>query len=131
MRISVIIAVVLVVIGVVASLGVTGVAEYQRASEIDIQIAALQAEAEILERKNALLEDRIAYFASSAYKEYVAKERLGYVRDGEQVVSVAPAVLGVNTKNSNNTRYDKDNQNNTQQSEDKKPKSWWQAIFGN
>lgn len=125
MRISVIIAAVLLVVGVVASLGASGVQEYQRASQIDQQIAQLQAEADILTRKNALLEDRIAYFASSAYQEYVAKERMGFVLEGERVVAVTPAVLGVSTNSNNSGDINSTSKESTQDSS-----SWWQAIFG-
>jgi hypothetical protein len=53
------------------------------------------------------------------------------VREGEQVVVVAPAVLGASTTGNDNARYDKDKQVASQQSDEEDSKSWWRAIFGN
>lgn len=80
---------VIVLVGVATVLGFSGVKEYKRASAIDREIAALSQEVDRLERTNADLEERISYFSSDAYKERVAKERLGFRREGEQVVVIA------------------------------------------
>ncbi len=78
----------IIVVGIATFLGFSGVKEYKRVSAIDREIASMKAEVERLERHNADLEDRISYFSSDAYRERVAKERLGYRRSDEKVVLV-------------------------------------------
>ncbi len=77
------------IIAIVAAFaGFSGIKEYRRVTAIDREIAALNDEATKLEHMNAGLEDRIAYFSSDAYKERIAKERLGRKRTDEQVVAI-------------------------------------------
>lgn len=81
---------IILVIGIVVPVAFSGVREYERVSAIDREIAKLRGDVETLERRNALLEERIAYFSSDVYKERLAKEQLGYRRVGEHVLTVAP-----------------------------------------
>ncbi len=87
-------AFVVVIATAIAAVVFSGAREYRRASAIDREIAALRAEAERLEQRNAALEDRMRYIASDAYKSYVAKDRLGYRQANERVIIVrgAPSV---------------------------------------
>jgi cell division protein FtsB len=47
---------------------------------------ALRAEIAQLEAENAALQDRIAYAESPAYAERIAREQLGYAREGDTVI---------------------------------------------
>ena len=46
----------------------------------------LQAENAQLEAQNAFLKDRVAYVESPVYAERIAREQLGYAREGDTVI---------------------------------------------
>ena len=56
------------------------------AARMDRQIADKQAEMTQIEAANAALKDHVAYAESPAYAEQIAREQLGYAREGDTVI---------------------------------------------
>jgi cell division protein FtsB len=56
------------------------------AARMDRQIADKQAEITEIEAANAALKDHVAYAESPAYAEQIAREQLGYAREGDTVI---------------------------------------------
>ena len=56
------------------------------AAQMDRQIADKQAEMTQIEAGNAALKDHVAYAESPAYAEQIAREQLGYAREGDTVI---------------------------------------------
>ncbi|MEM8529798.1 MAG: septum formation initiator family protein [Chloroflexota bacterium] len=55
-------------------------------SHMDDQVTALHADVEAIEAENQALMTAVAEAESSAYVEQVAREQLGYARDGDTVL---------------------------------------------
>ena len=55
-------------------------------AELERRTAALEAEIARLERENTVLSGEVAYAESPAYAERIAREQLGYAREGDTVV---------------------------------------------
>lgn len=55
-------------------------------SQMERRRAELQAENARMEAENTLLKDRIAYAESPVYAERIAREQLGYAREGDTVI---------------------------------------------
>ena len=58
--------------------------------QVDRFIAQAQAENDRLQQTNQKLAEDYEYFSSDAYKEKIAKQNLGLVRPGEEVIILAP-----------------------------------------
>lgn len=58
----------------------------------------LEKEVDLLEAENANLKNKILYYKTDSYKERVMRERLGYQKPGEQVLSIVPEKEGEETK---------------------------------
>jgi cell division protein FtsB len=56
------------------------------AARMDRQIADKQAEMTQIEAGNAALKDHVTYAESPAYAEQIAREQLGYAREGDTVI---------------------------------------------
>ena len=61
-----------------------------RLEEQRTEIAEFTAELDVLEAENAELEDRLSSLNTPAEIERLARERLGYVREGETAFVVIP-----------------------------------------
>lgn len=58
--------------------------------QVDVFIKQTEEENQKLERDNALLIEDYEYYKSAGYKEKIAKQNLGLVRPGEEVIVLAP-----------------------------------------
>lgn len=57
--------------------------------QVDVFIKQAEEENQKLEKANALLIEDYEYYKSEAYKEKIAKQNLGLVRPGEEVIVLA------------------------------------------
>lgn len=58
--------------------------------QVDVFIKSAEEENAKLEHANNLLIEDYEYFSSDSYKEKIAKQNLGLVRPGEEVIILAP-----------------------------------------
>lgn len=82
--------VVLLLIGGIALFSVSEYKQWQQRQKVEKQIAALKAEANTVEEKNAQLENSLRYLASTGATERLAREQLGLKKDGEIPVVFVP-----------------------------------------
>lgn len=59
--------------------------QWQNEKEIQKQVDSLIAQKQEREKKNEELKQTVEYFSSNAFKEKVARQQLGYKKDGESV----------------------------------------------
>jgi cell division protein FtsB len=76
----------LVLVGLSLWLLVNFVGQVVSGARMDRQIADKQAENAQIEARNAALKDRIAFAESPAFAEQIAREQLGYAREGDTVI---------------------------------------------
>ena len=62
--------------------------ESQRNQKIRQEIAAVQFEAEKIQKDNRELEEKIAYFKTPEFQEKIAKEKLDFQKADEEVVVI-------------------------------------------
>lgn len=62
--------------------------ESERNRKIEQEIAAVQAEAEKIQKDNRELEEKIAYFRTPEFQEKIAKEKLNFQKADEEVVII-------------------------------------------
>ena len=105
--------VVLVLVALSLWLLVNFVGQVVVAARMDRQIAERQAENTQIEAENEALAERMRFAESPAYAEQIAREQLGYAREGDTVIlptlperkaapiSTAPAPLPAPPKQSN------------------------------
>lgn len=99
--------------------------ENKRNKQIEQEIAKIQAEADKVKRNNQELEERIGYFQTPEFQEKMAKDKLNFQKNDEEVVIIksSPSVAGIST-------VSKDEPKN-RVSEDRRPnyQKWWQFFF--
>jgi cell division protein FtsB len=78
--------VVLVLVALSLWLLVNFVGQVVAAARMDRQIADRQAENARIEAENQALKDRVSFAESPAYAEQIAREQLGYAREGDTVI---------------------------------------------
>jgi cell division protein FtsB len=78
--------VVLVLVALSLWLLVNFVGQVVAAARMDRQIADRQAENAKIEAGNQALTDRVGFAESPAYAEQIAREQLGYAREGDTVI---------------------------------------------
>lgn len=66
--------------------------ETYKKNQIQKEIDSLQAKAQQIEKENLAIQEKIAYFDSSNYKEKEAKDKLNLQDPGENVVVIKPSV---------------------------------------
>src|SRR3990172_12477125 len=66
--------------------------ETYKKNQIQKEIDGLQAKARQIEKENLAIQEKIAYFDSSDYKEKEAKDKLNLQDPGENVVVIKPSV---------------------------------------
>jgi len=76
----------------------------------------LHQEISILETENNNLKNKILYYQTDAYKERVARERLGYKKPGEEVLAIIPSKEAEEKKEEPTP-------------EASNPKKWWDFFF--
>lgn len=69
-------------------LGYKSWGEHQRNAKIQMEIDALEREAEKIRRENGTLAQKIEYFASPDFQEQEAKKKLGLRRQEESVITL-------------------------------------------
>lgn len=65
--------------------------EAKRNRQIEQEISAIRSEAEKIRKNNQELEDRIGYFQTPEFQEKVAKEKLNFQKNDEEVVIIKPS----------------------------------------
>lgn len=75
--------IVLLLMGGIAFFGVSEYKQWQQRQKVQKQIAALKAEANTVEEKNAQLENSLKYLSSTGATERLAREQLGLKKEGE------------------------------------------------
>jgi cell division protein FtsB len=78
--------VVLVLVALSLWLLVNFVGQVVAAARMDRQIADRQAENARIAAENQALKDRVSFAESPAYAEQIAREQLGYAREGDTVI---------------------------------------------
>lgn len=93
---------------------IVGKISYQNYT-INQRINSLKSEVVSLEKDNKELRDNIEYYKTDAYKEKVARQRLGLKMPGESVVVIVPEEEGEEEKN--------------EVKRDSNPQKWWNFFF--
>lgn len=62
--------------------------EVQRNRQIEQEINAIQSEADKIRKNNQELEERIGYFQTPEFQEKVAKDKLNFQKNDEEVVII-------------------------------------------
>ena len=94
--------------------------------QLDKYIAAFEDENRQLERENKSKNEDYLYFISSEYADKIAKQSLGLVNPGEEVIVLAPDVFdenpadGAHEEEIDFAYYD----------EMSNPQQWWYFFFG-
>lgn len=99
-------------------LGVFGLElqQWQQRHKVNLEISHLKQEQADLEARNQALQQSLQYFSSDTYKEKLAREQLGFKKEGEIVVNFPTNGI----PNENQEMEDKP-QNN--------PQKWWDYLF--
>jgi cell division protein FtsB len=84
-------AAILALIVLLVFLGDLKFRQWQSQREIERQEASLQAQADALQKKNNELNRSLEYLNSPSFKERVAREQLGYKRQGETAYGFSDA----------------------------------------
>lgn len=64
--------------------------QIERGRRIEQEVSALQSEADRIRQENETLGEKVAYFASPAFQEQEAKDKLGLKRPDENVAVIKP-----------------------------------------
>lgn len=113
----------LVVIGFVS---LKAFQEAKRNRQIEQEIEAIRTEAEKIRKNNQELEERIGYFQTPEFQEKMAKDRLNFQKNDEEVVII---------RSSPSMRAGKETEGNDLQNNQPKwdltpnYQKWWQYFF--
>jgi len=100
--------------------------ESQRNKQIEKEIDAIRTQAEKIKKNNQELEERIGYFQTPEFQEKVAKDKLNFQKNDEEVVII---------KSSPSARVEKETGDRDLTSnlaaEDKRSnyQKWWEYFF--
>jgi len=105
----------------------SGFEKHQQDQEVQKEINTLMEQAESLENKSTKLSEKIEYFKTSDFKEKLAKEKLNYKKEGEEMVVIKPSTLADQREESIVAEGVSDRQ---EESEIPNYKKWWNYFFG-
>jgi len=94
---------------------------------IDQYIESFEKENAVIEQENKQKNDDYLYFTSEEYIDKIAKQNLGLVNPGEEVIILSPEVLAQDVEN---PETQEDNGDYAKSSEKSNPQSWWDFFFG-
>lgn len=107
--------------------------EIKRTKGIEEEIEAQKQEAERIRNSNKALEEKIAYFETSDYKEKIAKDKFNLKKEGEKVVVIkrSPSSdnLDVDKKDLAETEKFTDENRSKETEEGKNIIKWWNYFF--
>ena len=99
--------------------------ESKRNKQIEQEIGVIQAEADKIRKNNQELEERIGYFQTPEFQEKMAKDKLNFQKNDEEVVIIksSPSLGGVSAP--------AEDQSKARVREDYRPnhQKWWQFFF--
>lgn len=95
--------------------------------QVDKLIAQFEDENALIEEENRRKNEDYLYFTSEEYIDKIAKQNLGLINNGEEVIILSPEVLADTTSESVEGEQGEfaggySNKSNTQQ--------WWEFFFG-
>lgn len=93
--------------------------------QIDKYIDSFEEENALIEQENKQKNDDYLYFTSEEYIDRIAKQNLGLVNPGEEVIILSPELLAQDVEGDEDI-VDGDY---AKYSEDSNPKSWWSFFF--
>jgi len=94
--------------------------------QIDKYIATFEKENVQIESENRQKNDDYLYFTSEEYIDKIAKQNLGLVNPGEEVIIVSPEVLAQDVEQTE----DADTGDYAKSSDVSNTKQWWDFFFG-
>lgn len=94
--------------------------------KVDKYITAFDEENAQIEAENKQKTEDYLYFTSEEYIDKIAKQNLGLVNPGEEIIILAPDVLGED----GGTESNADTGDFAVYSEDSNVKQWWKFFFG-
>jgi cell division protein FtsB len=94
--------------------------------QIDQYIESFEKENALIEQENKQKNDDYLYFTSEEYIDKIAKQNLGLVNPGEEVIILSPELLAQDVENTELT----DDGDYAKSIEESNPTSWWNFFFG-
>lgn len=95
--------------------------------QIDKYIESFEQENALIEQENRQKNDDYLYFTSEEYIDKIAKQNLGLVNPGEEVIILSPEALAQDLENSDGS----DGSDYAKSSEVSNPQAWWNFFFAN
>ena len=96
--------------------------------QIDQDIAGFKKENDLIAAENKQKEDDYSYYSSDAYIEKIAKQNLGLVNPGEQVIVIPNSAAGTTGVVGGTPTNDQVDPNTNIQSMSN-PQKWWKFFF--
>lgn len=95
--------------------------------QIDKYIDAFEKENALIEQENRQKNEDYLYFTSEEYIDKIAKQNLGLVNPGEEVIILSPEALTQDIEGG----VDAEGIDYAKSSETSNPQEWWDFFFGN
>jgi cell division protein FtsB len=99
-------------------------ASVYKSYQIDVHIRTFEADNARIEDENRLKSEEFDYFSSDAYVEKIAKQNLGLVNPGEEVI-----IIPKNNLKTTGIVGDADISIDTSNIQINKPQRWWKFFF--
>lgn len=101
-------------------------ASVYKSYQIDQHIKAFEAENERIEDENLIKSEEYEYYSSEVYVEKIAKQNLGLVNHGEEVLIIPSNALENTDVYENSAEYIEGGNNGSKLSN---PEKWWNFFF--
>ena len=93
--------------------------------QIDVHIKNFEAENARIEEENRIKSEEFDYFSSNAYMEKIAKQNLGLINPGEEVIIIPKSELDT----SGGTGFVSEDDGKSASSGLSMPQVWWRFFF--